>query len=390
MKNPDATTATRDAQTSGVHRAERHGAPGGDRPGLPLALHRWPRRLLPDLICSAAVLLGSIAVALPAHAQTRLSNAAYASAAPLFRQIDAAFAADYKKQTGRDVRVETKAGADAAQVQAVRDGLAADVVVLSDARQLDALTGADFVPPDWRAKYPNQAAPWGTTIAFVVRAGNPKRIKDWPDLARSAVRVLMPDPALDATGRFAWLSAWGAQRQAGRTEAQTAQQAAGLLKNAAPLTASFEAAVQAFHASDRADVLLALESELPALRGAAGNAAFEVIRPPRGLFIGHPVAAVERTTRKKGTAELAKAYLSFLFTPAAQAMAAAQGLRIGVPAEVPDGNHRTQAGRKKPAGDADSRLFTLDDAFGSAAAAEQAQFGAGGWLQRLRAKAVNR
>ncbi len=358
----------------------------GQRLGVPC----WPGRQLANLAFGAVAFLSAIGAALPAQAQTRLSNAAYASAAPLFKQIDAAFAADHKKQTGRDVRVETKAGSDAAQVQALRDGLAADVVVLSDPRQIDALAGANLVLPDWRAKYPNQAAPWGTTIAFVVREGNPKRIQDWPDLARAGVRVLMPDPALDATGRSAWLGGWGAQRKAGRTEAQTAQYAAGLLKNAAPLASSFEAAAQAFRESDRADVLIALESALPAWREAMSSTAFEVIRPRLGLFVDHPVAVMESVARKKGTGELAKAYLNFLFTPAVQAMATAQGLRVAMPTAVPQAGRSAPVGRKKPTVNDGTRLFTIDDAFGTVGAAEQAQFGADGWLPRLRAKAATR
>ncbi len=353
-----------------------------------LAVGRWSRSRWPMLICAAAMVLWSVVQAPPAHAQTRLSNAAYASAGPLFKQIDAAFAAEQKKQTGRDVRVETKTGPDGEQVRALQNGSGADVVMLGDAASIDALATADLVLADWRTRYPNRAAPWGSTVVFLVHSGNPKRIKDWADLARGEVRVSMPDPALDATGRLIWLSAWGALRKDGRTEAQTAQFAAGLLKRAAPLAPSFDAAAQAFRAPDSADVLVALTSELTALQQRLGDRAFEAIRPRRSLFVGHPVAVVERTTHKKGTGELAKAYLSFLFTPAVQAMATAQGLQAMVSSPLTSPSGTARGGDAQPGAGSTGRLFTIDDAFGSPHAAERAHFGTDGWLQRLRAKAA--
>ena len=312
--------------------------------------------------------------------------------APLFEQINAAFAADYKKQTGRDVRIEIKtAPTAAAQVQAIRDGLAADVVALTDPAPLDALAAADLLAPDWRSKFPQQAAPWGTTVLFAVRAGNPKRVLDWADLARPGVRVLLPDPAIDPTGRFGWLGAWGALKKQGRTEAQTAQFATQWLHNAKPLARSAQAARDAFGDQQQvqvADVLVLLESEVPALRQTAGGADAQLVRPRWSVLVEHPVALVERTTRKKGTSELAKAYLNFLFSPPAQSLAAAQGLRPL--AQGPSNSGKSVRPAKKPSAAAvqHSTLFSVSEAFGCLSAAEQQQFGADGWLTRLQAKAA--
>ena len=327
-----------------------------------------------------------------AQAQTRLLNATFERAVPLFQQIDAAFAADYKKQTGRDVRVETRAAPAADQLQAVRDGLAADVVALADPVMLDTLAAADFVAPEWRARFPQQAAPWGSTVLFAVRSGNPKRIRDWADLGRPGVRVLLPDPAIDPTGRFGWLGAWGAFRKQGRTEAQAAQLAGQLLNNAMPLAASAQAARDAFGheaAQHAVDVLVLLESDLPALRQDAGGAELQLVHPRFSVLVEYPVATVERVTRKKGTGELAKAYLNYLFTPPAQAVAAARGLRPLATTPPRSSTANTSTARKPDAGTSrQSTLFTVAEVFGSLSAAEQQQFGAAGWLARLRAKAV--
>ena len=327
-----------------------------------------------------------------AQAQTRLLNATFEGAVALFQQIDAAFAADYKKQTGRDVRVETRAAPAADQLQAVRDGLAADVVALADPATLDALAAADFVAPDWRARFPQQAAPWGTTVLFAVRPGNPKRIRDWADLGRAGVRVLLPDPAIDPSGRFGWLGAWGAFRKQGRTEAQAAQLAGQLLKNAMPLAASAQAARDAFGRKappQAADVLVLLESDLPALRQGTDGTDLQLVHPRFSVLVEYPVATVERVTRKKGTGELAKAYLNYLFTPPAQALAAAQGLHPLATIAQRSSTVSTPTARKPDAGTShQSSLFTVAEVFGSLGAAEQQQFGAAGWLARLQAKAV--
>ena len=324
-----------------------------------------------------ALLIGGATLA---HAQTSLVSAPDAALAPLFKQIDPAFIAWYKKTTGRDARIEQKVGLPSvpAKANSKPDATAADVIALGDPGKANALVQAGLIAADWRQQFPSDAAPWSTTVVFVVREGNPKRIKTFGDLAKPGVRVVLPDPASTVTGRHGWLGAWGVVKKSGGSDGQAVRQAVKLLANGWPPAANEALAIEQFIRQGEGDALVALERDVPKILQSAqeqGRGKLAVVVPPASVIVPQPVAIVLPPTRKKGTSELARAYLNFLYSDAAQQMAAMHSLRP-VSKEIA----KQQAARFKPV-----KLFSVADVFSSDAKADQSQFGAGGWFEKLRA-----
>ncbi|MEO8247749.1 MAG: sulfate ABC transporter substrate-binding protein [Burkholderiales bacterium] len=349
------------------------------RAGLTAA--RTAAWLVSLLAPARAACLGALLLLLPAAAalaQTSLVSAPAPQLAPLFKQIDPAFSASYKKVTGRDVRIDEKSGPPAMLAKPGAEGPVADVVAFADPAQADALADAGVIATDWSKQFPSGSAPWFTTVVFVVREGNPRRIKNWSDLARPGLKVVLPDPASTASGRHAWLGAWGAIRKNGGSDERAASQAAKLLANSGLPAASDELAAERYIKQRDGDVLIALERDLPNIMQTAleqGTAKLAVVVPPMGILVAQPVALLPASTRKKGTGELAKAYLNFLYTEPAQQMAAMHSLRPASKEML-----KAQAARFRPI-----KLFGVAEVFGSEAEAQQAHFSADGWFEKLRA-----
>ncbi|EYC51488.1 thiosulfate transporter subunit [Hylemonella gracilis str. Niagara R] len=305
--------------------------------------------------------------------QVSLLNSSYDVAREFYKEINPAFSAWYKKKTGKDVKVDQSHGGSSAQARAVADGLDADVVTFNTVTDVEFLADKGLVAKDWTKKFPNNATPTLSTHIFVVRKGNPKGIKDWDDLVKPGVQVVVVNPKLGGNGRQTYLGAWGYVKKKGGTDAQAAEFVGKLFKNAPVLGKGGRDASGIFLQRNIGDVLITFESEVISIVNEFGAGQVEAVYPSISVVAENPVAVVERTVAKKGTGDVAKAYLDFLYTDEAQAIAAKHALRPTSQAVL-----KKNAATFKPI-----QLFTVSEVFGSAAEAQKVHFNDGGKFDQI-------
>ncbi|HAJ11126.1 MAG: sulfate ABC transporter substrate-binding protein [Hydrogenophaga sp.] len=303
-----------------------------------------------------------------ASAQATLLNVSYDVAREFYKDINVAFVEHYKKTTGKDIKVDQSHAGSSAQARAVADGLAADVVTFNTTTDIDFLADKGVVAKDWRKKFPHDAAPTTSTMLFLVRQGNPKNIKDWDDLVKPGVQVVVVNPKTGGNGRMAYLSAWGYVRSKGGTDEQAAEFVSKLYKNVPVLARGGRDATGIFLQRNIGDVLVTFESEVVSVDKEFGKGKVDAIHPSASLLTENPVAIVERTVGKKGTAADAKAYLDFLYSPEGQEIAARHNIRPRDEAVL-----KKHAEAFKPV-----KLFRVEDYFGSLAEAQKVHFNDGG------------
>ena len=204
----------------------------------------------------------SLAASGAALAQNQLLNVSYDVAREFYKDYNAAFVAHYKKTTGQDIKIDQSHAGSSAQARAVNDGLAADVVTMNTTTDVQFLADSGVVAKDWAQKFPHDASPTTSTMLFLVRNGNPKGIKDWDDLIKPGVQVIVVNPKTGGNGRYAYLAAWGAVREKGGTEAQAAEFVAKLYKNVPVLAKGGRDATATFLQRNIGDVLITFESEV--------------------------------------------------------------------------------------------------------------------------------
>ena len=296
----------------------------------------------------------------------------YDVAREFYKDINPAFIASYKKATGKDIKVDQSHAGSSAQARAVADGLDADVVTMNTTTDIDFLADKGVVAKDWRNKFPNHAAPTTSTMLFLVRNGNPKNIKDWDDLIRPDVKVVVVNPKTGGNGRMAYLAAWGQVRAKGGTDAQALDYVTKLYKNVPVLARGGRDATGVFLQRNIGDVLITFESEVVSVDNEFGKGKVDAIHPSASLITENPVAVVERTVAKKGTAEQAKAYLDFLYSPEGQEIAAKHNIRPS-----------NEAILKKYPQFKPIKLFSVNQYFGSLAEAQKVHFNDGGQFDKL-------
>ena len=324
----------------------------------------------------AALTLAASAIAMPVWAQSgTLLNASYDVTREFYKDYNAAFAAHYKKTAGKDVRIEQSHGGSSAQARAVADGLDADVVTMNTSTDIDFLATKGIVAKDWARRFPDGAAPTTSATLLLVRKGNPKGIKDWDDLIKPGIQVVMANPKTSGNGRYAYLAAWGYIKKKGGTDAQAAAFVGKLLKNTPLLASGARGATTAFLQRGIGDVLITPESEVIGIEREFGADKVDVVVPSISILIENPVAVVERTVAKKGTEKLARAYLDYLYSDEGQEIAARHGLRPRSPAVF-----KRYADQFKPV-----QLFTAQEVFGGLAQAQKVHFADGGQFDKLYA-----
>lgn len=307
-----------------------------------------------------------------AGAQTLL-NASYDVAREFYKDYNPAFVAHIKKTTGKDVKIDQAHGGSSAQARAVNDGLEADVVTMNTTTDIEFLAGNGVVAKDWVKRFPNDASPTTSTMLFLVRNGNPKGIKDWDDLVKPGVQVVVVNPKTGGNGRYAYLAAWGSVREKGGTEAQAAEFVGKLYKNVPVLGKGGRDATSTFLQRNIGDVLITFESEVVSIDREFGAGKVDAVYPSSSIVAENPVAVVERTVAKKGTAELAKAYLDYLYSEEGQEIAAKHALRPRSPAVL-----KKYASTFKPI-----QQFTVAKYFGSLSEAQKVHFNDGGQFDKL-------
>ena len=304
-----------------------------------------------------------------------LLNGSYDVAREFYKDYNAAFIAHYKKTTGKDVKIDQSHGGSSAIARAVADGLDADVVTMNTTTDIDYLANAGVVAKDWSKKFPDNAAPTTSTMLFLTRNGNPKAIKDWDDLVKPGIQVIVVNPKTGGNGRYAYLAAWGYAKKKGASDAQAAEFVTKLFRNVPMLAKGGRDATTTFLQRNIGDVLITFESEVLSINREFGEGKVDVVYPSISILAENPVAVVERTVAKKGTAELAKAYLNHLYSPEGQEIAAKHALRPRS-AEV----LKRHAALFKPV-----QLFTVQELFGSLGEAQKIHFNDGGQFDKIYA-----
>jgi sulfate transport system substrate-binding protein len=324
---------------------------------------------------SAATLLAAFAATPFAHADTTLLNVSYDPTRELYRDFNAAFAAQWKKETGEKVTINQSHGGSGKQSRSVIDGLEADVVTLALAYDIDALhEHGNLVPADWQKRLPDNSAPYTSTIVFLVRKGNPKGIKDWDDLVKPGIAVITPNPKTSGGARWNYLAAWGYAAKKYGGDAAAKDFVAKLFRNVPVLDSGARGATTTFVERGQGDVLLAWENEaLLALGESGGKDKLDVVVPSVSILAEPSVSVVDKVVDKRGTRKIAEAYLKYLYTAEGQEIAAKDGYR---PRDA------TVAGKyanKFPA----VPLFTVDEAFGGWQKAQKTHFTDGGTFDQI-------
>lgn len=314
----------------------------------------------------------ALAVSGLTSAQTLL-NGSYDVAREFYKDYNAAFVAHYKKTTGKDIKVDQSHGGSSAIARSVADGLEADVVTMNTSTDIDFLAGVGVVAKDWQKKFPDNASPTTSTMLFLVRNGNPKGIKDWDDLIKPGIQVVVVNPKTGGNGRYAYLAAWGYAKKKGATDAQAAEFVGKLYKNVPVLGKGGRDATSAFLQRNIGDVLITFESEVVSVNKEFGEGKVDSIHPSISIVAENPVAVIERTVAKKGTTELAKAYLNYLYSDEGQEIAAKHALRPRSAAVL-----KKYATTFKPL-----QLFTVQEMFGSLSEAQKIHFNDGGQFDKL-------
>jgi sulfate transport system substrate-binding protein len=330
------------------------------------------RRLLLLALPAALALSTTVQAAGPA-----LLNVSYDVAREFYKDYNAAFIKHWKATAGEDVTINQSHGGSSKQARAVIDGLEADVVTMNQSSDIDAIADrAKLLPADWAKRLPNNAAPTSSTTVILVRKGNPKGIKDWSDLAKPGVSVVIPNPKITGNGRYTYVAAWGAAIKSGKSPAQAREMVQAIFANVPVFDGGGRAATTTFAQRGIGDALATFESEVNLIKAEFGND-FDVVYPGWSILAENPVAVIDKVVDKKGTRKQAEAYLKYLWSDEAQEIAAKHQLRPRSPALL-----------AKYAKDFPKvNLFTIDEVFGGWTKAQKEHFDDGAIYDQILAAA---
>lgn len=313
--------------------------------------------------------LAALAAPLSAHAEQKLLNASYDIAREIFAAENEAF---IKQNPG--VTIDQSHAGTSKQARAITEGLEADVVTFNQVTDIDFLAKNGFVAEDWQKNFPNNASPFYSFPSFLVRAGNPKNIKDWDDLARDDVKIIFPNPKTSGNARYTYLAAVAYAREAfNNDDAKVTEFIGKIFDNVPVFDTGGRAATTTFVEREIGDVIITFEAETRSIAKQYGEDNFESVVPSVSLLAEFPVAIVDKVAEKRGTRDLAKSYLDFLYTTEGQRIAAEFGHRVHdetVVAEYKDSFP-------------DIRLVNVDDVFGGWAKISEEHFASGAKLDTI-------
>jgi sulfate transport system substrate-binding protein len=317
-----------------------------------------------------------LAAALPlpswAAAEAELLNVSYDVMREVFKDINPAFIAEWKKNTGETLVIKQSHGGSSKQARSVADGLEASVVTMNQANDIDMLAEHGLVAADWAKRFPDNAAPFYSTMVYLVRKGNPKQIRNWDDLAKPGIKVIVPNPKTSGNGRYTYLAAWGSVIKKGGTEAQARELVGKLFKNVPVLDSGGRGATTTFTQRQLGDVLVTFENEVQLVRAEFGDN-FEVVYPAASILAESPVAVIDKVVDRRGIRREATAYLNFLYSEQGQEIIARHYLRP-----------RSELAAKKYAANFKPlSLFTVDEVFGGWKQAQQRHFDDGGEFDKI-------
>lgn len=335
-------------------------------------------RLFGALLFAAALATGVAALVPGAHAaETKtLLNVSYDPTRELYQEINAAFAKQWKAKSGDELKVNQSHGGSGKQARSVIDGLEADVVTLALAYDIDAIAAKGLLDKDWQKRLSYNSAPYTSTIVFLVRKGNPKKIKDWDDLVKPGIGVITPNPKTSGGARWNHLAAWGyALNKWNGDQAKAEEFVTQLYKNVPVLDSGARGATITFTQRGLGDVFLSWENEAYLALQEFGDG-FEIVTPSISILAEPPVAVVDKVVDRRGTRAVAEAYLNYLYTPEAQVTIAKHHYRPRDP----------EVWKTVQSQFAAVKLFTIDDVFGGWQKAQTTHFADGGVFDRIFVK----
>ena len=302
-----------------------------------------------------------------------LLNVSYDPTRELYKDVNQAFANDWRAKTGQTVTINQSHGGSGSQARSVIDGLEADVVTLALAYDIDAISKTGLLDASWQKRLAENSSPYTSTIVFMVRKGNPKGIRDWPDLIRSGISVITPNPKTSGGARWNYLAAWGyALRQPGGSEESARRFVGQLLANVPVLDSGARGATNTFVQRGIGDVLLAWENEAYLAIGES-KGQVEIVVPAVSILAEPPVAVVDKVVDKRGTRKVAEAYLQYLYTLEGQEILARHHYRP----------RASDVAAKHASSFATVRLFTIDEVFGGWQKAQASHFADGGTFDQI-------
>ena len=328
-------------------------------------------------IRAAAVLLAASAWAASA-ANVQLLNVSYDPTRELYQDFNAAFAKQWAAKTGDKVTIKQSHGGSGKQARTVIDGLDADVVTLALAYDIDEIAArAKLLPKDWQKRLPHNSSPYTSTVVFLVRKGNPKRIRDWDDIARPGISVVTPNPKTSGGARWNYLAAWGyALKSSGNDEAKAKDFVSKIYKNVPVLDSGARGATTTFVERGIGDVLLAWENEAFLAVKELGHDKVEIVVPSVSILAEPPVSLVDKFADKHGTRNVAQAYLEYLYSEEGQDIAGRNFYRPTDPKVA------AKYARQFPK----LTLFTIGEMFGGWQKAQKTHFADGGVFDQIYQK----
>lgn len=320
------------------------------------------------------LLLGALLISSNAFAETSLLNVSYDVTREFYKDLNPAFIQHWKNKTGETVTINQSHGGSSKQARSVVDGLEADIISMNQATDIDLLyERGKLIPQDWQKRLPNNSSPTTSTTIFLVRKGNPKQIRDWDDLVKPGVSVIVPNPKTSGNGRYSYLAGWGYVIKKGGDEARAKDFVTKLFKNVPVLDTGGRGATTTFVQRGIGDVLLTFENEVSLIKKELGGDQFDVVYPSVSILAENPVALVDKVVDKRKTRALAQAYLDFHYSQEGQEIAAKHYLRPRNEAILAKNKDTFK----------NLQLFTIDEVFGGWKQAQKVHFADGGIFDQI-------
>ena len=321
-----------------------------------------------------AVLAVGLSLSGPALAQDKILNVSYDVGRELFAQLNPIFAEKWKAESGRDVTIDQSHAGSSKQARSILEGLPADVVTFNQVTDIDVLAQGGLIAANWRERLPNEASPYYSLPAFLVRKGNPKGVKDWSDLVRDDVKVVFPNPKTSGNARYTYLAAYAFALDQNGGDAEKAREfVTKLFANVPVFDTGGRAATTTFAEREIGDVLITFEAETGGIAKEYGDRGFERVTPSLSIVADFPVSVVDQVVKQKGTEQVAAAYLDFLYSPEAQHVIAQNFYRV----------HDEAAAEEFADNFPEVKLVTVGDVFGGWEKVQAEHFAEGGILDSV-------
>ena len=327
--------------------------------------------MLKKLLLSAGLILSS-----SVYAETSILNASYDVTREFYKEYNEAFAKYWKDKTGEVVTINQSHGGSSKQARSVIEGLEADVVTFNQNSDIDVIADSGKISKEWTKKYPNNSSPTLSTTVFLVRKGNPKKIRDWNDLLRDNVASIIPNPKTSGNGRYTYLAAWGSVIKKGGDDTKAKEFVTKLFKRVPVLDTGGRGASTTFVQRGIGDVLITFENEVFLIKKESGTDDFDVVYPSVSILAENPVSVVDKVVDKRNTRKVSEAYLNYLYSDEGQEIAVHHHLRPTVKS-IAD-KHKNEFKQVD--------IFTVDELFGGWKNAQKVHFADGGIFDQIYTK----